>query len=430
MKLLAFIANVIRKLFTNMSEALLKRKIYKKRTLLIKGTLMRIAMIKRRRSVMRKHYRSDIAELMRIGHNSDAFAGVGRLYVYENMLLSYEFVERYCTLVLNQLKAMNDECPSECKEAVSSLMYAAARFGDVPELGEVRSLFFDMFGNSFESFVNKEFIDLLNPNSPTKEMKIQLMQEIAQEHGVEWSETVGDDQDGELCLTDHKYEWVVNIPETITDDSNACENDESDHDVIAEQNQGNEPRINDHKNGWMVNIQETINDDNNDREKDKSDDDDIVKQVEIMRQRISDYISGTTSQLSTSRETNASPEECSAYSDNSTKSRFSEHDDEKENEDVQNDSSYVVKWDDENVVAAPCVKSKRWRMTGASPQVKIYPVECWPAVEEVQKLNKSAAKYQQNLTFDTMASVNSFQPCGESLNPIAKRLTGSFDIVV
>ncbi|KAJ0677481.1 putative vacuolar protein sorting-associated protein Ist1 [Helianthus annuus] len=252
MKLLAFIANVIRKLFTNMSESLLKRKIYKKRTLLIKGTLMRIAMIKRRQSVMRKHFQSDIAELMRIGHNSDAFASVGRLYVYESMLLLYEFVERYCTLILNQLKAMNDECPGECKEAVSSLMYAAARFGDVPELAEVRSLFFDMFGNSLESFVNKEFIDLLNPDSPTKEMKIQLMQEIAQEHGVEWSGTVGDGQDSELCLTDHKNERVVNIPETITDDSNDCENDESDHDVIVEQNQGNEPRINDHKNGWML----------------------------------------------------------------------------------------------------------------------------------------------------------------------------------
>lgn len=35
-------------------------------------------------------------------------------------------------------------------------MYAAARFADLPELRELRSLFADRYGKSLEPFVNKE----------------------------------------------------------------------------------------------------------------------------------------------------------------------------------------------------------------------------------------------------------------------------------
>ncbi|GKC99858.1 IST1-like protein, partial [Tanacetum coccineum] len=148
----------------------------------IELTLTRIEMIKRRRKAMVKYLRSDIAELMRIGLDSNAYGRVGRLYLDQKGSFCYDFVEQFCTLILNHLIAMNDqtECPEECKEAVSSLMYAAARFADLPELRELRSLFTERYGNSLESFVNKE------PDSPTKDMKIQLMQEIALEHRVEW----------------------------------------------------------------------------------------------------------------------------------------------------------------------------------------------------------------------------------------------------
>lgn len=35
-------------------------------------------------------------------------------------------------------------------------------------------------------FLFFQFVDLLNPNLPTKDMKVELMLEIAKEHGVEW----------------------------------------------------------------------------------------------------------------------------------------------------------------------------------------------------------------------------------------------------
>jgi len=51
---------------------------------------------------------------------------------------------------------LNRDCPEECKEAVSSLMDAAARTGDLPELRQLRTLFTDKYGNSLEPYANKE----------------------------------------------------------------------------------------------------------------------------------------------------------------------------------------------------------------------------------------------------------------------------------
>lgn len=50
------------------------------------------------------------------------------------------------------------ECPEECREAVSSLMFAAARFADLPELRDLRSLFAERYGSSVEPYVNKEVL--------------------------------------------------------------------------------------------------------------------------------------------------------------------------------------------------------------------------------------------------------------------------------
>lgn len=51
---------------------------------------------------------------------------------------------------------VHSECPEECREAVSSLIYAAARIADLPELRELRSFFTERYGNSPEAFINKE----------------------------------------------------------------------------------------------------------------------------------------------------------------------------------------------------------------------------------------------------------------------------------
>jgi hypothetical protein len=50
----------------------------------------------------------------------------------------------------------NSECPQEALEAVSTLIFAAARFSDLPELCDLRHTFTEKYGSSIESFVNQE----------------------------------------------------------------------------------------------------------------------------------------------------------------------------------------------------------------------------------------------------------------------------------
>ena len=47
-------------------------------------------------------------------------------------------------------------CPDECKEAIPSLMYAASRFSDFPELRDLKVMFKEKFGDSLEPFLSKE----------------------------------------------------------------------------------------------------------------------------------------------------------------------------------------------------------------------------------------------------------------------------------
>ncbi|MCD9639921.1 hypothetical protein HAX54_024914 [Datura stramonium] len=101
----------------------------------------------------------------------------------------YDFLEQYCLHISSHLANMSKqrECPEDCREVVSTLMFAAARFSDLPELRELRAIFNERYGNSIECFVNKEFVTKLKSQPPTTEMNLQLMQEIAVESGVRWN---------------------------------------------------------------------------------------------------------------------------------------------------------------------------------------------------------------------------------------------------
>ncbi|GKC28750.1 leucine-rich repeat domain, L domain-like protein [Tanacetum coccineum] len=225
-------------------------------------------------------------------------------------------------------------------------------------------------------------MNLLKSDSPTKDMKIQLMQEIALDHRVEWDPN----------SLDHK----VHKPPSFAQE--ASQNDNADHDNES------------HDNGWMIKIQETRNKDNNDHRKDESSDD-VIKQTENLRQRILDYWSRTTSLLSTSRETTTSPEDSSSSSssDDSAKQRSffpfrfmppnkngknpdisstvsknrQKHDDNKENQEVSN-------YEEANV---SCVRNRRRRKN----RVKSHSTECLPK-QEAPNGHTRAGSYQPDMS--------------------------------
>ncbi|XP_019194328.1 PREDICTED: uncharacterized protein LOC109188208 isoform X2 [Ipomoea nil] len=155
----------------------------------IKLTKTRVDLIRRKRNAMQKYLRNDIADLLKNDLDMNAYERCEDFLVELNHSRCYDLMDQYCEQISNNLPIMSKqrECPEDCKEAVSTLMFAAARFGDVPELRHLRTVFAERYGNALDCFVNKEFVEKLKSRKPSKDMKLQLMQVIASEWGIDWN---------------------------------------------------------------------------------------------------------------------------------------------------------------------------------------------------------------------------------------------------
>ncbi|KAJ8452045.1 hypothetical protein Cgig2_016626 [Carnegiea gigantea] len=172
-----------------MLDGLLGRKNFKtKCKSALTRTRTRLDAIKRKRNAMQKFLKKDMADLLKNNLDRNAYGRAEGLYVELNLSSCYNYVEDCCKCVAAHLKTMREqsECPEECKVAVSSLIYAAARFADLPELRDLRNHFRDKYGDTLEPYVSKEFVEKLKPKPPTLEVKLQVMQEVAKELSVAW----------------------------------------------------------------------------------------------------------------------------------------------------------------------------------------------------------------------------------------------------
>lgn len=163
-----------------------RSKFYKKIKHLLKLSKTRVETIIKKRNAVQKYLKNDIAELLRNGLDVNAYGRAEGLLVELNWSTCYNFIEQCVGCILGKLAAMESqrECPNECKEAVQSLMHSAARFADMPELRELRTVFTERYGNSLEPFLNKEFAEKLRSGPPSKEKKLQLLHDIAQEYSL------------------------------------------------------------------------------------------------------------------------------------------------------------------------------------------------------------------------------------------------------
>ncbi|KAL0925376.1 hypothetical protein M5K25_003700 [Dendrobium thyrsiflorum] len=96
-------------------------------------------------------------------------------------------------LIKAEIEAMKQEiqrardCPKEAMEPIATLIFAAARFSDLPELAVLRSLFTKRYGTLMESCIDKKFVEKIQMKSFSKTRKLQLMEDIAQEFSVNWN---------------------------------------------------------------------------------------------------------------------------------------------------------------------------------------------------------------------------------------------------
>ncbi|KAJ8442397.1 hypothetical protein Cgig2_018653 [Carnegiea gigantea] len=161
---------------------------YSKSKSLIKQTRTRIDVVRRKRSATQKFLRKDIADLLANGLETNAYGRAEGLIAELILSSCYDFIDHVCEIILKHLLVLQKlrECPEDCREAIASIMFAAARFSDLPELRDLRDLFRERYGSSLECFANQKLKENITPKPPSKEKKVHLMQEIALELSIPW----------------------------------------------------------------------------------------------------------------------------------------------------------------------------------------------------------------------------------------------------
>ncbi|KAL1820583.1 hypothetical protein ACET3Z_015452 [Daucus carota] len=165
-----------------------------------KMAVARIKLLRNKRQVVVKQMRRDIALLLQSGQDATARIRVEHVIREQNVLAANEFIELFCELVVARLSIISKqrECPQDLKEGISSLIFAAPRCADIPELLAIRDIFEKKYGKDFVSAatdlrpscgVNRMLIDKLSVKTPSGEVKLKVMKEIAKEYQVEWDTT-------------------------------------------------------------------------------------------------------------------------------------------------------------------------------------------------------------------------------------------------
>lgn len=171
-----------------MLDGLLNRGFSSKCKSLIKATRTRIEVVRRRAEAKQRFLKEDLAKLLTNGLDINAYGRTEEFLAGLNLLSCYDFIEDSCDYVVKNLSNMQklSECPEGCREAVASLMFAAARFSDLPELRDVRDLFQQRYGSSLECFVNQKFVEKMSSKPPLMETRLQLLKDIASECSIKW----------------------------------------------------------------------------------------------------------------------------------------------------------------------------------------------------------------------------------------------------
>lgn len=165
-----------------------------------KMAVARIKLLRNKREAVMRQMRRDIALLLQSGQDATARIRVEHVIREQNVLAANEFIELFCELVVSRLSiiAKRRECPADLKEGIASLIFASPRCSEIPELVALRKIFEKKYGKDFvsaatdlrpNSGVNRMLIDKLSVRTPTGEVKLKVMKEIAKEHQIEWDTT-------------------------------------------------------------------------------------------------------------------------------------------------------------------------------------------------------------------------------------------------
>eukprot|EP00268_Persea_americana_P030937 TRINITY_DN3000_c0_g1_i6.p1 TRINITY_DN3000_c0_g1~~TRINITY_DN3000_c0_g1_i6.p1 ORF type:complete len:833 (+),score=143.87 TRINITY_DN3000_c0_g1_i6:1823-4321(+) len=163
---------------------------------LIKCVRCRLKLLRSKREIIIRQLRDDVAQLLKNGQDESAFARVEQLFKDQNILAAYDLLDHFCEFLIINLPYIrrNKDCPNDINEAISTLIFAAARCADLPELQMLRKLFRERYGKDFAlvdvelysgNHVNPQISEKLCVKSVADDTKIRLIDEIAEEYNLE-----------------------------------------------------------------------------------------------------------------------------------------------------------------------------------------------------------------------------------------------------
>ncbi|EEF28417.1 IST1 homolog [Ricinus communis] len=160
-------------------------------------SISRIKLLQNKRDLQLKHMRKEIAQFLQAGQEAIARIRVEHVIREQNIWAAYEILELFCEFVLARVPILESqkECPFELQEAVASIIFAAPRCSEVPDLLQIKNLFTTKYGKEFvmaaselrpDSGVNRAIIERLSVNAPPGEARLKVLKEIAHEYNLEW----------------------------------------------------------------------------------------------------------------------------------------------------------------------------------------------------------------------------------------------------
>ncbi|XP_037435731.1 uncharacterized protein LOC119302790 [Triticum dicoccoides] len=157
----------------------------------------RMKLLRNRREAQVRKMRGDVAALLRDGREDTARIRVEHVIREQNTMAANEIIELFCELIVTRLPiiAKQKECPADLKEGICSLIFAAPRCSELPELTRMRDLFEKKYGKDFvaaavdlrpNAGVNNLLIEKLSANKPSGQTKLKVLKDIAKEHQIDW----------------------------------------------------------------------------------------------------------------------------------------------------------------------------------------------------------------------------------------------------
>ncbi|KAM3270355.1 IST1 [Capsicum chacoense] len=182
--------------------------------------ISRIKLLRNKREEQLKLMRKEIAEFLQAGQEAIARIRVEHIICEQNAWAAYEILELFCEFVFARVPILESqkECPSELREAVASIIFAAPRCSDLPDLLHVRNLFAAKYGKEFiaaaselrpDTSVNRTIVEKLSVGASSAEVRLNVLKEIAKEYNVEWDSSI---TEAELSK---KPEDLLNGPKQI-----------------------------------------------------------------------------------------------------------------------------------------------------------------------------------------------------------------------